>query len=102
VIGYSFHPEARAEAREATRYYRSFSSELAQDFRNALKDALSFIRRLPEAPPFYPGTSLRRKLVAGFPYSLIYAKESGRLVVYAVANQRRPPGYWLSRATRQP
>jgi plasmid stabilization system protein ParE len=40
---------------------------------------------------------VRRALLRGFPYSLIYSIESDRVFVLAVMHQKRRPGYWRDR-----
>jgi len=39
----------------------------------------------------------RRTLVRGFPYGLLYRVESSRILIVAVAQVHRRPGYWRSR-----
>lgn len=34
-----------------------------------------------------------------FPYRLIFREEPGSVVVYAVAHNKKRPGYWKKRAT---
>ena len=43
------------------------------------------------------GTRLRRTLVPGFPYGLLYSVEPERILIVAVAHLSRRPGYWKSR-----
>lgn len=40
----------------------------------------------------------RRILLKRFPYQLIYRIEGNEIVIYAVAHQKRRPGYWRKRA----
>ena len=40
---------------------------------------------------------MRRLLVKRFPYQLIYRVEGDEIVIYAVAHQKRRPGYWRKR-----
>ena len=39
----------------------------------------------------------RRILLDRFPYQLIYRVEGDEIVIYAVAHQKRRPGYWRKR-----
>jgi hypothetical protein len=41
--------------------------------------------------------SVRRILVHGFPYSLIYLERARTVWILAVAHHRRRPGYWRRR-----
>ncbi len=54
------------------------------------------IAATPELGPWLP-PGVRRLLVPGFPYGVVYAPEPGRVVVLAVAQGRRRPGYWRGR-----
>jgi plasmid stabilization system protein ParE len=40
----------------------------------------------------------RRILLDRFPYQLVYRVEGEEIVIYAVAHQKRRPGYWRKRA----
>ena len=39
----------------------------------------------------------RRRLVSGFPFSVVYTEEASGVLIHAVADGRRSPDYWLSR-----
>jgi plasmid stabilization system protein ParE len=39
----------------------------------------------------------RRILLQRFPYQLVYRVEGDEIVIYAVAHQKRRPGYWRKR-----
>jgi len=41
---------------------------------------------------------VRKKVLTGrFPFNLIYTIEPGRILIIAVAHQKRRPGYWAYR-----
>lgn len=42
-------------------------------------------------------TSERRFLVSRFPYGVIYSVEADQIIIFAVMNLKRRPGYWKSR-----
>jgi hypothetical protein len=46
------------------------------------------------------GIELRRVVVRGFPYQLVYGALNGELIVFAVAHLHRRPGYWRARLGR--
>ena len=50
----------------------------------------------PGAAPIVDA-SFRRKLLNTFPYALIYRFDIDEIVVVAVANLKRRPGYWRRR-----
>jgi plasmid stabilization system protein ParE len=97
VRSVAFHPEAQAEFLAAARYYESQAKNLGLDFISAVERTYQRLATFPESGhPF--GSRLRRVLVPGFPYGLIYRAELDRLFVVAVAHLHRRPGYWRSRS----
>jgi hypothetical protein len=36
-------------------------------------------------------------VVARFPYSIVYKQDPDKIVIVAIAHQRRRPGYWQRR-----
>ena len=92
----AFHPDAAAEFSAAARYYEAQAEDLGADFISSVERTYTRLAAYPESGhPF--GTRLRRVLVPGFPYGLIYRVESDRLFVVAVAHLHRRPGYWRGR-----
>lgn len=93
----AFHPEAQVEFIAAARYYEAQAENLGLDFISAVEATYRRIVTFPESGrPF--GSRLRRVLVPGFPYGLIYRAEPDRMLIVAVAHVHRRPGYWRSRA----
>ena len=93
----AFHPEAQAEFIAAARFYEAQAQNLGLDFISAVEATYRRLVTFPESGrPF--GSRLRRVLVPGFPYGLIYHPAPDRVFVVAVAHVRRRPGYWRSRA----
>jgi plasmid stabilization system protein ParE len=92
----TFHEEARAELLEAARYYDERGKGLGHAL---IEDVEQAVQELSESPLSCPtiGTVLRRRIVRRFPYSLLYVVETERIVVMAVAHQKRRPGYWKYR-----
>ena len=92
-----FHLEAESELIDAARYYADQADGLGEDFLAAVQGVVRRIGELPESGrPF--GHRLRRLLVPGFPYAVIYRPEADGLLVVAVAHVRRRPGFWQRRA----
>ena len=90
------HPEAVAEARAATQWYRERSSSAADAFLAELDRAVERIAEDPEMWPWYVrGT--RRYVFQRFPFYLVYREIAGKLQIVAVAHGRRRPGYWKHR-----
>lgn len=88
--------EARLELREATRWYSARSVIVARRFTDAYRHAKGLISNAPRQwPEIEPG--VRRVLLRGFPYSLIYELWDERVVILAVKHDKRQPGYWHDR-----
>jgi plasmid stabilization system protein ParE len=89
---------AQAEYRAALAWYAARSLDVADDFAAKVAAAVHEIRELPEAWPMWLGRpGLRGRVLRRFPYTIIYVVRAQRVVILAVAHQRRRPGYWLSR-----
>jgi plasmid stabilization system protein ParE len=97
VIGYRYHPEARAEYRAAVAWYRDRSPEAARRLANAVDDGLRGIRERPLAWPTWREGPVRRRVLRGVPYSLFFTVSNGAVVILAIAHHRRRPGYWIDR-----
>lgn len=84
------------EAFEASEYYEARRTDGGSAFTGRLWDAIQLIRTHPEAgTPF--GLPIRRVLLHGYPYSIIYVPEPDEIYIVAVAHQRREPRYWEGR-----
>jgi plasmid stabilization system protein ParE len=90
------HPAAEAEAREAWLRYRAYDPAVAGRFDNALGRAIDRIADSPNRWPSYlHGT--RRLVLRRFPFAIVYRVDAERVLVLAIAHQRRRPGYWTRR-----
>ncbi len=96
---YSFHPEARAEFKEATLYYSEKSSSLASSFYSEVDYA---IEGIVENPLLYCviDEDVRRCLTKRFPYAIIYTIEDHYILILAVMHCSREPFYWKHRLDR--
>ena len=95
----TFHPAATAEFVFATDFYEAQRDGLGVAFVAAVDSALAVIADHPEAfAAIVPGSPFRRSLVRRFPYSIFYSVEDGSIRVYAIAHQKRRPGYWNDRS----
>ena len=95
-----FHPEARAEVRQSVEVYEARLDGLGLRFLVAVEDTSERISSTPDAGAPLAG-SFRKRIVPGFPYSVIYRVWEGYVYVVAVANQHRRPDYWRQRADRR-
>ena len=93
---YSFHPEARAEFKEATIYYFEKSSSLGAAFYSEVESA---IEKIIENPDLYRviDEDVRRCLTKRFPYAVLYTIEDNYILILAVMHCSREPSYWKHR-----
>ena len=91
-----FHPEAHAEMIEQARYYENKSEGLSADFLDAVEEAARRIAKSPQAGPIERVT-IRKRLVSGFPFTILYETQPDRIYIAAVMHQHRRPGYWRER-----
>jgi toxin ParE1/3/4 len=91
-----FHPEAQAEFDAAADRYQRERHGLGAEFVAAVEAAVGRAAGTPLAgAPL--AADVRRVFMRRFPYAVLYAPESNRLLVLAVAHLRRRPGYWRHR-----
>lgn len=92
-----WHDLARAEYDEAVDYYLLLAGPvIARNFSTALNQTLCLVEEYPEIGA---GTysRARRFPVHGFPFHVVYRIRADAIVIVAVANQSRRPGYWGGR-----
>ena len=96
-MSYEFHPAAEAELSSAAKYYaKEATARVAHAF-------LAEFERVAELLEEHQrlGTPSRSGLRVfpfhRFPYSLVYRESNTGPYIYAVAHQKREPGYWASR-----
>ena len=91
-----FHPEASEETIESARFYEARSEGLGADFLTAVADATRRIEQFPEAGPI-DRANIRKRLVSGFPFTILYEIQPDLIFIAAVMHQHRRPGYWSER-----
>lgn len=93
-----FHRAARAELREAARWYEGRAEGLGGEFVVEMGACLTRIADTPERFPEVRGASgVRRALLRRFPYAIIFLVQDAIVTVLAVAHARRRPLYWKPR-----
>jgi plasmid stabilization system protein ParE len=96
-----FDPEAAAEYAAAVLWYREHDVAVAERFRAHVLATIASICESPERSPSVRGVPkripVRRRLVAKFPYSIVYLELERELLILAVAHLRRRPTYWRGR-----
>ena len=91
-----FHPEAYEEMLASARFYETRAKGLGTDFLAPVEETTRRIKRFPEAGPI-ERASIRKRLVVGFPFAVLYGTLEERLLIVAVMHQHRRPGYWRDR-----
>ena len=89
-------PAAEAEAREAFLWYFDRSPIAADAFRVELFDAVDGLTVTAMDWP-EDGDGTRHHHLRHFPYTVLYEVLGAKVTVFAIAHQRRRPGYWLDR-----
>ena len=87
---------ARRDRREAEAWYADRSRAARRSFIAELETALRFISEYPEGAPLVYGES-RGKTLSHFSYSVVYDIHRDRILVIAIADERREPGTYDSR-----
>jgi plasmid stabilization system protein ParE len=87
--------DAVIEAEAAARWYAERNARAAVRFSLELDAAEAAILKQPDAWPAFDGT--RRYLLRRFPFSVVYRIEASKILIVAVAHERRRPGYWRRR-----
>jgi plasmid stabilization system protein ParE len=89
--------EALEEFLEATSYLEDKSPGLGEKFNLAFVEAVEMLLTFPEIGYELKRYQVRRFGLRGFSYNIIYRIEEDNLVIYALAHQKRRPGYWSNR-----
>jgi plasmid stabilization system protein ParE len=97
---YSFHPEARAEFKEATLYYSENSPSLAAAFYAEIEYAIEGIAQNPLLCNVVD-EDVRRCLTKRFPYAILYTIEDHYILILAVMHCSREPSYWKYRLSEK-
>jgi plasmid stabilization system protein ParE len=89
-------PEAEGDALEAFRWYNEQVPGLGQEFLAEIDHALESIRAHPQANrKLY--REYRRGLMRRFPFSIFYAIQDARIVVFGIFHAARDPRAWKRR-----
>ena len=96
---YDFHPDARVEYREAAMFYEGRRAGLGAAYTLEVEAA---IKRILDGPNRWRiiEQDVHRCLIHTFPFGILYTVERDSILIIAVMNLRREPGYWRSRLAR--
>ena len=89
-------PSARLEMLDASDFYDSKSEGLGLRFLSEVDQGLAVILQAPKRWP-QPFVGFHRYRVDPFPYGIFYKVLKTEIVIVAIADLRRRPGYWLHR-----
>jgi len=95
-----FHPSARAELDASVDFYESRLEGLGIRLLAAVEEVTERIAASPGAGSPLAG-GFRKRLVAGFPFSIVYRISDEQVFLVAVAHQHRRPEYWRRRTGRR-
>ena len=93
----SFNRLAEHELNDAAQYYEMESQGLGAAFLSEVERCCASIVEHPDAGHRIRG-AVRRRLIARFPYAILYTLRPDVVRVVAVMNLKRRPGYWVGRA----
>lgn len=93
---YAFHPDAQKELLSAIDYYEDCRSDLGLEF---AKEVYSTIQRIINFPLAWSGFSknTKRCLTNRFPFAVVYQIVGEEIIVIAIMQLNRKPGYWKNR-----
>ena len=92
-----FLEPAQEELDEAISYYNYQHQGLGDEFLAEILKAIDLIQKYPQAWQKL-SDRIRRCLLKGFPYSVIYALSDDNLIIIAIAHLHRKPNYWSDRS----
>jgi plasmid stabilization system protein ParE len=97
-VSFWLHPDAEAKLGDAAVYYAEHASAaIAQAFLIEFERVRDLIVENPQRGP-HGDEGFRTYHFDRFPYTLIYEVDDALgPQIYAVAHQRREPGYWRER-----
>jgi plasmid stabilization system protein ParE len=90
-------PPARDDFDESYRWYHKQSVRAAERFAAAIDDAIEKLCREPNLGIQIDADHRFYRIKKSFPFHLVYRTEPTKIVIVAVAHNRREPGYWRGR-----
>lgn len=92
--------EARDEIEESVAWYRKKDSAVPPRFVDEVDRTIE--RIVADSNVGHPSErETRSVLLHDFPFRIVFAELSDRIVIIAVAHHCRQPGYWLKRLKHQ-
>jgi plasmid stabilization system protein ParE len=91
-----FHPAAYEEMLESARYLETKTPGLGFDLMQAVQESTQRVIAFPTSGSI-ERAKIRKSLVRGFPFTILYEARQDHIFIAAVMHQRRKPGYWRDR-----
>lgn len=91
-----FHPEAELELNQAIVYYEECQPHLGIEFADEVFQTINRILDFPKAWQIMD-LDIRRCLTKRFPFGVIYYQKDEQIIILAVMQLNREPGYWVER-----
>ena len=94
----TFLLEAEEEMNFSAQYYNQQAPGLGLGFLDEIEKSLLLIEESPERWPAYE-KNIHKYNFRRFPFSIyyVYEKDEDKIIINAVAHQKRKPGYWKER-----
>jgi plasmid stabilization system protein ParE len=93
-----YHPAARREYDAAIGWYEADYPGRGRRFFEAVESRLDRIEAMPLTFPLWSGRAdVRACGIPHFPYTVFFVAHPEGPMVYAVAHDKRRPGYWKKR-----
>jgi plasmid stabilization system protein ParE len=90
---------AERDLREAISFYRKKDRDLPARFLTAFNDIVEHIEANPEIG-IAVAKAARSVKIKRFPFRVVFRDEPTAIMIFAVAHDRRRPGYWWRRVPR--
>lgn len=94
-----FHPEARADFKNAAAHYGAERPELGLGFYRHIDGLVAEIEANPTLFRVYRSPQVRRHFRRPFPYAVVYVVKPDCVWILAVMHFKQPPTYWAHRLT---
>ncbi|MDP2324830.1 MAG: type II toxin-antitoxin system RelE/ParE family toxin [Gammaproteobacteria bacterium] len=96
---YGFHPAAEVEYLEQIAWFEQQQAGLGRRFVTAVESAITRACRSPTQYRVEHAPDMRRTVVRGFPFAILFRELDGTIEILAISHYRRRPRYWLPRLT---
>ena len=98
---FRYDPAAEEELVAAAQRYAAANATVGERFVARIITIVTEISREPHVWPLAPhvpeNLGVRRRVVPGFPYLVLYKDYPTEVVILAIAHGKRKPGYWRRR-----